>query len=199
MFKYLFSILLSPKSTWENVAKLPKDAADYGMTYSLLLALIPTLSFYYGTTQVGWVVGDGLTTKLTLESANRMIPLFYFAQVGAIFGIGWFIHWMSATYGANSSLTKGIRISGLTATPLFLAGIVGVTPQLIVDFTVGIVTASWSTYLLYIGIPRVMNIPEERGFLFSSAIIAICLMAIVVILGASVILWDMGAAPAFTD
>ena len=199
MFKYLISILVNPKSTWDKVANMPKDAADLGMIYSTLLAIIPAASFYYGTTQVGWTVGDGLPTKLTVESANRMIPLFYLAQVGAIFGIGWFIHWMSETYGADSSLTKGIRISGLTATPLFLAGIVGITPQLIVDFTVGIIAVTWSTYLLYIGIPRVMKIPEERGFLFSSAIIAVCLVAIVVILGASVILWDMGAAPAFTD
>ncbi len=199
MFKYLISILLSPKSTWDNVAKMPKDSAELGLIYTVILAIIPAAAFFYGTTQVGWTVGDGETIKLTTASAGRMIPLFYLAQICAVAGIGWFIHWMSETYGADSSLTKGIRIAGLTATPLFISGAIGVWPELIVNFMVGVTAVSWSTYLLYIGIPRVMHIPEERGFLFSSAIVAVCLVAIVVILGASVILWDMGAAPAFTD
>lgn len=199
MFKYLFSILLSPKSAWENVAKMPKHSGDLGLIYTILLAIIPAAAFYYGTTQVGWTVGDGEVIKLTTQSAGKMIPLFYLSEIAAVAGIGWFIHWMSDTYGADSSLTKGIRIAGLTATPLFISGLIGVWPELLINFTVGIIAVSWSTYLLYIGIPRVMNIPEERGFLFSSAIIAVCLVAIVVILGASVILWDMGAAPAFTD
>jgi hypothetical protein len=52
---------------------------------------------------------------------------------------------------------------------------------------------------LYLGIPIVMQIPKERGFLFSSAVLAVCLVIIIVIMVGSVILWDFGAAPRFTD
>ena len=90
-------------------------------------------------------------------------------------------------------------IAGLTATPLFLSGLVGFYPVLWIDMLVGVVAISWSVYLLYLGIPIVMAIPEERGFLFSSAVVAIGLVMFIVILVATVILWDFGAAPAFTD
>ena len=53
--------------------------------------------------------------------------------------------------------------------------------------------------MMYLGIPIVMDIPQERGFLFSSAVLAIGLVLIVCLMVASIILWDFGAAPAFTD
>ena len=62
-------------------------------------------------------------------------------------------------------LTKGIVIAGLTATPLFIAGLVGFYPVLWLDLLVGVAAVSWAVYLMYLGIPIVMNIPEERGFL----------------------------------
>jgi hypothetical protein len=42
-----------------------------------------------------------------------------------------------------------------------------------IDLIIGVVAISWAVYLMYLGIPIVMNIPQERGFLFSSAILAI--------------------------
>ena len=106
---------------------------------------------------------------------------------------------LSDTYGADSSLTKGIVIAGLTATPLFIAGAVGFYPLLWLDMLVGVAAVSWAVYLMYLGIPIVMNIPEERGFLFSSAVLAIAMVILICLMVGSVILWDFGAAPAFTD
>ncbi len=87
----------------------------------------------------------------------------------------------------------------MAATPMLVLGLVGFYPLLWLDLLVGVAAVSWSVYLLYVGIPIMMNIPEDRGFLFSSAALAIALVMIVTLMGASVILWDMGAAPAFTD
>jgi hypothetical protein len=120
-------------------------------------------------------------------------------MVACVAVIGYFIHWMSSTYGANSSIIKGIVITGLTATPLFIAGLSGLYPLLWLDMLISVVAVSWSVYLMFLGIPIVMNIPEERGFLFSSAILAIALVILICLMVSSVILWDYGAAPAFTD
>jgi hypothetical protein len=52
---------------------------------------------------------------------------------------------------------------------------------------------------MYLGIPIVMNIPEERSFLFSSAVMAIVMVILIYLMIGSVILWNLGAAPVFTD
>lgn len=199
MFNHAFGLMFKPSAQWHNVAGVSEATLKTYMIYPCLMALLPAASWYYGTTQVGWSVGDGDPIRLTEDSAQAITILFYFAMLASIATIGWFIHWMADTYGADSSTIKGIVIAGLTATPLFLAGAVGFYPVLWIDMLIGVAALSWAVYLLYLGIPIVMGIPEERGFLFSSAVIAICLVIFICILVGSVILWDLGAAPAFTD
>ena len=199
MFNHAIGLMVQPGVQWKRVADLPDATMKTMVLYPALMALIPAAAWYYGTTAVGWTVGDGDPIKLTRDSALAIILLFYFAMVAAVGVIGYFIHWMSHTYGADSNLAKGIVIAGFTATPLFVAGAVGFYPVLWLDMLIGVVAVCWAVYLLYLGIPIVMRIPEERGFLFSSAVIAICLVMLICIMVGSVILWDFGAAPAFTD
>jgi len=120
-------------------------------------------------------------------------------MIVSIASIGYMIHWMALTYGAQSTVAKGIAIAALTATPLFIAGAVGFHPSLMIDLIVGVIALCYAVYLLYIGIPIVMHIPQERGFLFSSAVIAVCMVIFIAIMGASVILWDSVAPPIFRD
>jgi hypothetical protein len=200
MIQHTFGLLVRPSAQWRTVADLPESSFRTLVLYPCLFAILPAVAWYYGTSQVGWTVGDhGETIKLTTQSARRICILFYLTMVACVVAIGYFIHWMSDTYGAESTLTKGIVIAGLTATPLFLAGAVGFYPVLWIDMLIGVAAVCWSVYLMYVGIPIVMNIPEERGFLFSSAVMGVSLVILICLMVGSVILWDFGAAPAFTD
>ena len=200
MIQHAVGLLLQPESQWRSIAALPNSTFRNLTLFPVVFALLPAIAWYYGASVVGWSVGSREEIiRLTADSALQISILFYFAMVISVAVIGYFIHWMAETYGADSSLTKGLVIAGLTATPLFLSGLVGFYPVLWIDMLVGVVAISWSVYLLYLGIPIVMAIPEERGFLFSSAVVAIGLVMFIVILVATVILWDFGAAPAFTD
>jgi hypothetical protein len=200
MIQHTIGLLVKPSTQWRSIADLPEKSLNTLVLYPALMAILPAVAWYYGTSRVGWTVGDAESAiKLTAESARQISILFYLAMVGCVAVIGYFIHWMSDTYGAESTATKGIVIAGLTATPLFIAGLVGFYPLLWLDLLIGVAAVSWSVYLLYLGIPIVMKIPEERGFLFSSAVIAIALVILICLMVGSVILWDFGAAPAFTD
>ena len=200
MIQHGLALLVQPHTAWQRVAQLPSASFNKLALFPVIMALLPAVAWYYGTSRIGWTVGSSEDAiRLTESSAFEISVLFYFVMICSIAIIGYFIHWMSDTYGANSSLTKGIVIAGLTCSPLFLSGLVGFYPLLWVDLLIGVVALSWATYLLYLGIPIVMNIPEERGFLFSSAIIAIALVIFVGILVVTIILWEYGFAPEFTD
>ncbi|MEY3007588.1 MAG: hypothetical protein RI942_1930 [Pseudomonadota bacterium] len=200
MIQHGLALLVQPHTAWQRVAQLPSASFNKLALFPVIMALLPAVAWYYGTSRIGWTVGSSEDAiRLTESSAFEISVLFYFVMISSVAIIGYFIHWMSATYGANSSLTKGIVIAGLTCSPLFMTGLVGFYPLLWVDLLIGVVALSWATYLLYLGIPIVMNIPEERGFLFSSAIIAIALVIFVGILVVTVMLWEYGFAPEFTD
>lgn len=197
MIQHAPGLLFSPASEWQKIAAAADRPAN--VLYFLLLAVLPAVAWHYGTTAVGWSVGDGEITRLTEQSATRLIVLFYLAMVVSIVIIGYFIHWMAGNYGARSTLMRGISVAGYTATPMFIAGGIGFHPVLSLSLLLAIGSVSWSLYLLYTGIPVVMNVPKERGFLFASAVVAICLVILIGIMCASVILWDMGFAPEYTN
>ena len=192
-------IMLQPGKIWQQVAEMSDAQLKPYIFYPAILAIIPAVAWYYGTSQIGWTVAGKEPVKFTSESAMGIAVLFYLAQVVAIWAVGYFVHWVSETYGAESSATKGLAIAGLCATPILLSGLLGFYPLFWLDFIVGLAAVTYSVYLLYLGIPIVMGIPEERGFLFASAVVAVGLVVAVIIMGATVMLWDMGFAPAFTD
>ncbi len=200
MIQHTIGLLTRPSAQWRTIADLPESSFRTLLLYPWIMAILPAVAWYYGTTRIGWSVGDhGETIKLTMQSARQICILFYLTMVACVAIIGYFIHWMSDTYGAQSTVTKGIVIASMAATPMFIGGLVGFYPLLWLDMLIGVVAVCWAVYLMYLGIPTVMNIPEERGFLFSSAVLGVALVILICLMVGSVILWDFGAAPAFTD
>lgn len=192
-------MLFNPRRAWNDIAAHPPANPVGALLVPIIFALLPAIAWYIGTTQIGWKVGDGDAVRMTADSARIIAVLFYLTMIVSIAGIGYMIHWMSLTYGADSTIAKGVSIAGLTAMPLFIAGAVGFRPSLMVDLVVGVVALCYSVYLLYLGIPIVMKIPKDRGFLFSSAVVGVCMVILMAIMGASVILWDTVAPPIFHD
>jgi hypothetical protein len=192
-------MFFSPNEEWEKIRVAEKGVIRHLFTFIFPIALLPPSAWYYGSTQVGWELG-GRVIKLTGESATQIMVLFYFAIVLGIVGLGFVVHWMAETYEVEkSSPAKGIGMAAYTCTPMLICGLLGLYPNLWIDLFVGCAAAGYTVYLLYIGVPIVMQIPKERGFLFASAMVAVGLVACAALLGATVILWEMGAMPIFTD
>ena len=197
--KHLIGILIHPTQEWQKIHDSEQSVAAIFFGHTALLALLPAVCWYIGTTAVGWSVGDQDAVKLTASSASIISVLFYLAMLVGVFVIGTLIHWMAQTYGAESTLAKGIALATHTATPLFIAGILGLYPILSLDLIVGFVALSFTVYLLFTGVPIMMDITKEQGVLFSCAILAVGMVGVVAMMVATVILWSMGAAPVFTD
>jgi hypothetical protein len=54
---------------------------------------------------------------------------------------------------------------------------------------------AFTVYVFYTGVPIMMEIPQERGFLFASAVVGFGLVALVAMLAVTVILWGAGLEP----
>lgn len=200
MALHSIDILTRPGKAWTDIAREGHSALRLLLGHTLPWALVAALFWYYGVTQVGWRFGDEPMQRLANPSAARICMLFYAAMVLGVIALGYLVHWMAATYAAaKSSLARGIAVVTYTATPFFAAGVLGLHPALWFDIAVGVVVACYCVYLLYVGVPIVMSVAPERGFLFASAIVAVALVGIVATMAATALLWDFGAEPVFTD
>ena len=138
-----------PDQEWQEIRGEEESISHMYLTHILILAAIPAISAYIGTTQVGWVVGGGDPVKLTQASALQMTVLTYLAMLAGVAVMGAFIHWMARTYDANPSLTQCIVFAAYNATPLFIAGLAALYPHLWLGMIVGVAAISYTVYLLY--------------------------------------------------
>ena len=199
MMSHLFGLFLNPRKEWQAIRDENCTVGKCFCSYVFILAAIPPISGYFGTTLFGWEIGTRDAVKLSTDSALTIAIAYYLVMLVGVFSVGFMIHWMSKTYGAEQPLPRCISLAAYVATPLFLVGVFELLPILWLKFVVGLPALAYSVYLLYTGVPVMMGISEERGFLFSSSVLAVGLVALVSVLAATAILWSSGFAPQFID
>ncbi|SEL09051.1 Protein of unknown function [Atopomonas hussainii] len=199
MIHHVWGLFTHPDQEWQDIRGEEESISHMYLTHVLVLAAIPVISAYVGTTQVGWSFGTGEAVKLTEASALQMTILSYLAMLAGVAVMGAFIHWMSRTYDAKPSMTRCIVFAAYTATPLFFAGLSALYPSLWLGMFVGTAAICYTVYLLYVGIPTFMRIPKDEGFLFSSSVLAVGLVVLVAMIACSVIFWGFGVGPVYTS
>lgn len=196
--QHIIGLFTDPANTWEKIREQYKGSEKSSVGHVFILALIPAISGFIGTTQVGWRIGVGDPIRITGDSAFSIAVIYYLALLVGVFTIGWVIHLLGKAYEVVKPLPLCIALAAYTATPLFLIGIMQVYPVLWLNMLLGLPALAYTVYLLYSGLPIMMEIPAERGFLYSSAILAVGLVALVSLLAMTALLWGMGLQPVFT-
>lgn len=191
-------LLRSPQQEWAAIRDRRYTTSQIYLGFVLPLALVPVLAGFIGTTQVGWQIGTGAPVRLTLGSATQMAIAYYAAICVAVYTVGRLIHWMGETYEARVDVDRGVALAAYTVTPLLLIGIAQLYPVLWLNFILGLPALGYTVFLLYTGVPVMMEIPPERGFLFASAVLAVGLVFLVGMLAATALLWGFGIGPTFT-
>ena len=199
MLPHLIGIMLNPSEEWKKIRDEEATLGRFLLSYVLIMAAIPPVSGYFGTTMFGWEIGAREAIKLTHESAFGIAVAYYFVMIAGVLTMGQAINWMGHTYGTKQSLMRCVRLSAYTVTPLFLIGFVELFPILWLNFIIGLPALAYTVKLLYTGLPIMMEVDDDHGFLFSSAILAVGLVALVLMMVGMAILWFNGFAPHFVD
>lgn len=199
MIHHVWGLFTHPDQEWQEIRGEEETISHMYLTHVLILAAIPAICAYFGTTEVGWRIGDGEAVKLTAASALQMTIMSYLAMLAGVAVMGAFIHWMARTYDSNPTFTQCVVFAAYCATPLFVGGVAALYPSLWLGMFIGTAAICYTVYLLYAGIPTFMNIPSDEGFMFSSSVLAVGLVVLVAMIACSVILWGFGVGPVYTS
>lgn len=203
ILEHTLGILIHPDSEWKAIRNERHSFAQVFLSHVPFLALIPAICGYIGVTRVGWTVGDGDVVRLTAESAMMLSVLTYVAMMVGVYIFGEFINWMSRTYGVGDSEEQrhyeGTALAVYVTTPIFLVGFVSLYPELWVNALATIIAAAYAVFLIYEGIPILMNIPKERAFMYASSVVTVALVLLVTVRIGTVLIWGMGIGPVYVD
>ncbi|WP_028109519.1 Yip1 family protein [Ferrimonas futtsuensis] len=198
ILNHLWGLYAHPRQEWQSIEQT-HEGVGASLAHILVIALIPAICGFFASSYIGWSIGAGDPIKLTQASAAKMAIAMYGALIAGVFLLAYLAHWMAKTFGAKPSFTQAIELSAYTATPLFMVGFATLYPELWFVMVVGLAGIAYSVYLLYSGVPIIMNIPEERGFIYASSLVTCGLVLLVAILASSVILWNVGFGPSYVS
>ncbi len=197
ILNHIWGLYAHPTEEWQEIDRA-HEGMGYSLTHVLLVALIPSVCGYISAAFIGWRIGAGDPILLTPGSALFMSIGMYCALVVGVFALAYLALWMARTFGSSPTFTQTMELAAYTSTPLFMVGFAALYPELWFVMVVGLIGVAYSIYLLYSGVPIIMHIPQERGFIYASSLVTCGLVLLVGILVATVILWSFGLGPIYT-
>ncbi|PHR83729.1 MAG: hypothetical protein COA59_10200 [Colwellia sp.] len=198
ILNHIWGLYAHPKDEWQTIEKR-HESLMYSLMHILVVALIPAICSYYAAAHIGWTIGVGDPIKISQSSAQMMAISLYIALVVGVFALAYLIQWMAKTFDSKPSFIQSLELAAYTATPMLMVGITALFPVLWFVTLAGLVAVSYSVYLLYSGVPIMMNIPEEKGFIYSSSVVTCGLVLLVAIMALSAIFWTMGFGPEYVS
>jgi hypothetical protein len=185
----IVKLFTQPNFAWIDIRREEETYPRHYLAHLLLLALIPAVCLFIGTTYVGWSLAENETVKLSSASAMQLCVLLYVTIVLGVAIMGGFIRWMSRTFDARPTLNQCIGFAAYTATPFFLAGIAGLYPSRWLAILVLGAASIYSTFLLFVGLPTFMHERKEQGLLYATCVWAVGLLVLVTILVEMILVW----------
>lgn len=198
ILNHIWGLYTHPKEEWQVIERR-HESLFYSLVHILTVALIPSICGYFAAAHIGWAIGTGDPILLTKSSAVVMAVVFYSTLIGGVFALAYLIHWMAKTFDSSPDYTQSLELAAYTATPLLMVGITALYPVLWFVVMSCLVAMSYSVYLLYSGVPIMMNIPEEKGFIYASSVVTCGLVLLVGLLAAAIIVFGVGLGPEYVS
>ncbi|PAU51149.1 YIP1 family protein [Pseudomonas sp. PIC25] len=195
MIPHFLELMTHPEHAWEEIRQDEDRNSFHYLPHLLLLALIPAISLFIGTTRVGWSLVEDERVMLTTMSAFQLSALLYLTIMLGTLLMGWFIRWMSRTFDSRPTFNQCVGFMAYIATPYFIAGLAALYPSRWLALAVLLLASGYATFLLYVGLPRFMRIGNEQAFPYASSIWGVGLLVLVTILVSMILHWQYVLLP----
>ncbi len=171
------SVLFEPRATFKEVdSEFTKPGAIWGR-YILPLALLGPLAGAIGRLVFGKrIAGMSLPESVSITGAITWFGISLVLQLAAVFALTQIISLLAPGFGGQKNDVQALKVAAYASTPMWVAGIFNLHGRFLM---VGIIISLYSLYLLYLGLPILMKVPQDRSMGYTAVVI---IAAIVVFL-----------------
>src|SRR5579859_2841219 len=160
------SILFEPRATFKEVdTEFTKPGAIWGK-YILPLAAIGPIAGALGRLMFGQRIA--LTTPISISDAITWALISYILALVAVFVLTQVISLLAPGFGGQKNTVQALKVAAYASTPMWLAGVFSIYARLIM---VGVIVSLYSLYLLYVGLPILMKVPQDRAMGYTAVVI----------------------------
>lgn len=163
IFERVKKIILNPKDALSEVKTEEMVIVDFMKEYVAIVVAVPALARLIG------LIGKGNLFQILVFCA-----LFYVVGLIMVFVAGKIIEALAPTFSAIKDDLNAFKLAAYSYTPFFVAGVAFINPSL--GF-LSILGALYGIYILYLGIPILMEASQEKTVAYTA--VAIIINAIV--------------------
>jgi hypothetical protein len=171
------SILFTPDTEWKVIAHEPGDAAYLFTNYVVFLAAIPAIAGFIGLSIVGVSPPNGSTVRVPLLAGLIHAIVGYLLTFVIVYVVAVIIDMLAPTFAAEKNFANALKLAVYSYTPAWIAGIFMLMPGLRFLGILGL----YGLYLLWKGLPPLMNAPQEKSLGYAAAIVACAIVISLVV------------------
>lgn len=158
-------ILLKPQETWPQIAAEPATVASIYKPWLLVLAAIPAVAGFIGLSVLGlgFALGAGLSHLL----------LSYVGALAMVYVLALIVDALAPSFGGRKDFLSALKLVAYGGTAAFVGGVVNLLPGLAV---LGLVAALYTVYLIYLGLPVLMECPPDKAPAYTAVVVVAALV-----------------------
>jgi Yip1 domain len=161
------NILLQPQSEWSAIAHERSDARSLYLGYVAILAILPAAATLIST----WLVGSLGFGRLGAGVALQAALAGYVLTLVMVLAIAFVANMLAPRFGGRSDFDQALKLTAYALTASWVAGIFTILP--VVGWLISLLGGLYSLYLLQIGAPQLMKMPERDAVGYGIALVAI--------------------------
>jgi len=161
------NILLRPSDEWRVIAREPSSVRELYLSYVAPLAAIGPLASVVGLSVIGY--GNPVTGHYRVAFGNSITQavVTYVSSLIGIYVLAVIIERLTPFFSGWEDQRQAFKLAAYSSTPALLAGGFRLIPAL--DFLV--LLGFYSLYLLYLGAPVLMRVPQQNVVGYAATVI----------------------------
>ena len=167
VLKRALEIISRPKAVWQTIKAESYSPQELILNYAAPLALIPAVATLIGLSIVGIKVPTGHMARAPFFDALVSGVLSYVFQLLSLPIGAWIVNLLAPYFNSKPDFHAASKLVVYTMTPIWLLGFFAMMPGLGSLQIFGL----YSFYLLYLGIPILMETPPDKILWYTVAII----------------------------
>jgi hypothetical protein len=172
------AIILTPRTEWPVIEREPGDVAYLFTNYVAILAAIPAVCGFIGTSLIGISLPGLGTVRVPIVAGLIGAIVGYLLTFAMVYVVALLADLLAPTFGGQKNFENALKLTVYSYTPAWLVGVFLLIPTLGFLAILGL----YGLYLLWLGIPPLMKAPQDRSLLYTIAII-VCAIVIGLIVG----------------
>jgi Yip1 domain len=153
------NVLITPRTEWPVIRSERSTVQSIYTGYLCLIGLVPALAGFIGLSLVG-IGGFGVSFRVPILTGLVNMVVGYALWLASAWLLAHVVNAVAPTFGGQKDFLAAFKVVAYSFTAAWLGGVVSVVPALSI---LGLLAALYSIYLLYVGLPVLMQCPPAKA------------------------------------